>query len=175
MLLVNSKVKPKKGDIVVASNSGTTMLYVIGHDKKVVSGVGKFLQNWRYSGVIFSREKMAGTFPLKEVRLDSKEAPDFVISLRWTDAKNRFGVAGMISTDGTAYKPGQGAHVTLSPFDLHNTLIAAGPDFRAGYQDKFPSGNLDVTPTVLHVLGIKPLKPLDGRVLTEALSETPEV
>ncbi len=75
-------------------------------------------------------------------------------------------------TDGTSYKPGQGAHVTLCLFDMHNTLIAAGPDFRAGLKSELPSGNLDVTPTVLHVLGIEPKEKLDGRVLYEALKNS---
>jgi arylsulfatase A-like enzyme len=163
------KSKPRNGDIVVASNSGTTMVYVIGHDKQKVADVAKFLQGWKFTGVIFTRDGIPGTFPLSAVHDDSPEAPDILISLRWTEATNRFGVAGMISTDGSSYKPAQGAHVTLCPYDLHNTLVAAGPDFRAGFKDEMPSGNLDVAPTVLHVLGIQPKQSLDGRILTEAL------
>jgi arylsulfatase A-like enzyme len=33
-----------------------------------------------------------------------------------------------------------------------------------------PSGNVDVAPTILHLLGIKPPKRMDGRVLFEALA-----
>ncbi len=36
--------------------------------------------------------------------------------------------------------------------------------------DTLASGNVDVAPTVLWILGIKPPKPMDGRVLTEALT-----
>jgi arylsulfatase A-like enzyme len=61
-------------------------------------------------------------------------------------------------------------HVTLSRFDMHNTLIAAGPDFRPGTVDDLPSGNVDIAPTILWILGIKPPRPMDGRVLTEALT-----
>jgi hypothetical protein len=32
------------------------------------------------------------------------------------------------------------------------------------------SGNVDIFPTVLHILGLKPAGPVDGRVLTEALA-----
>lgn len=163
-------IKPKDGDIVVASNSGSTMLYVIGHDKKIIGSVAKFLQQWKYSGVIFTKHELRGTFPLKLIHVDSPDAPDIVLSLRWSKGVNRFGVAGMVVTDGATYKPGQGAHVTLSPFDMHNTLIGCGPDFRAGFKDRLPTGNLDVAPTVLQVLGIKPRKKMDGRVLDEALT-----
>jgi len=33
-----------------------------------------------------------------------------------------------------------------------------------------PTGNIDIAPTVLWILGIKPPKPMDGRVLSEALT-----
>jgi arylsulfatase A-like enzyme len=56
---------------------------------------------------------------------------------------------------------------------VHNTLIAAGPDFRKGMVDQLPSGNIDLAPTVLHILGVTSPEHMDGRVLTEALtSET---
>ncbi|HXT39947.1 MAG TPA: hypothetical protein VN887_07990, partial [Candidatus Angelobacter sp.] len=51
-----------------------------------------------------------------------------------------------------------------------NTLVAAGPDLRRNFSDELPSGNVDVAPTVLWILGVKPPKPMDGRVLTEALT-----
>ena len=109
------------------------------------------------------------TFTIKEARLQSKEAPDIIVSLRWTDARNATGTPGTIVIDGTSFKPGQGAHVSLSPYDLHNLLVAAGPEFREGITSSVPSGNIDVAPTVLHVLGLKQPAKMDGRVLTEVL------
>ena len=39
-----------------------------------------------------------------------------------------------IINDGyTEYRAGGGMHVSLSPTDLHNTAVAAGPDFRRGF------------------------------------------
>ena len=52
---------------------------------------------------------------------------------------------------------------------MHNMLIAAGPDFRHGETDNLPSGNVDLTPTILAVLGISSAEKLDGRVLVEAM------
>jgi arylsulfatase A-like enzyme len=69
----------------------------------------------------------------------------------------------------TAKKAGQ--HASLSPFDMHNTLIARGPDFRRGVADTLPSGNTDIAPTVLWLLGYHDeASRMDGRVLGEALS-----
>ena len=61
-------------------------------------------------------------------------------------------------------------HGSFSPIDVHNTLIAAGPDFRTRYLHRLPSGNVDVAPTVAHILGLQLAgRGHDGRVLVEAL------
>jgi arylsulfatase A-like enzyme len=164
------KSEPKRGEVLVVSNSGSTFVYVIGHDKGVIEKVVAFLQGWHHSGVIFTRSKMPGTFGLKEVHLDATNAPDVVVSLRWTERVNTNGVGGTVTIDGASFAPGQGAHVSLSPYDLHNTLIAAGPDFQSGLVSTLATGNGDVAPTVLHILGINPPSKLDGRVLSEAMN-----
>ena len=161
------KAEPEPGQVLVVANSGSALLYVIGHDKKITEQAVTFLQQWQHTGVIFTRENAPGTFSLKELGLDSEEAPDVLVSLRWTADKNKSGAAGTIVTDNSG-AVGQGAHVSLSPFDMHNTLIAAGPDFRRGMVDETPSGNVDIAPTVLWLLGMAAA--MDGRVLTEALT-----
>jgi arylsulfatase A-like enzyme len=168
------KSKPAPGEVLIVSNSGSTMVYVIGHHQEVIERVVEFLQAWPHTGVIFTRKPMSGTFPLSQVHLDSGDAPDLVVSMRWTDGKNSNGTAGIVTPDSTSYNSGQGIHVTLSPFDMHATLIAAGPDFRTGTQSTVPSGNVDVAPTVLWILGIKPATKMDGRVLSEALTSPGE-
>ncbi len=90
------------------------------------------------------------------------------MAFRWTTDKNEFGAPGMIETDWNR-KAGKGTHATLSPSDLHNTLVASGPDFKRAFMDEFPSGNIDLAPTILHILKIKPPQKMDGRVLNEAL------
>ena len=164
------KTKPKPGQVIVVSNSGMTMAYVIGHEQKMVEKVVRFFQGWDFTGVIFTRNAMPGTFALSQAHLDSEAAPDILVSLRWKPGKNKNGVPGIIYGDKSLYGPDQGLHVSLSPFDMHNVLIAQGPDFRTGVTSVLPSGNVDVAPTVLWVLGITPPKPMDGRVLTEALT-----
>jgi arylsulfatase A-like enzyme len=68
------------------------------------------------------------------------------------------------------YGPGQGMHGSLSAFDLHNTCVAAGPDFAKGVSDDLPTGNIDIAPTVLWILGIEPQRKMSGRVLSEVLT-----
>ena len=94
-------------------------------------------------------------------------APDVVISIRWTSDKNENGAPGMITIpDG---KKGLGTHGSLSRFDLHNSLVATGPDFKKAFMDELPTGNIDVAPTVLSILGVIPPRPMDGRILSEAM------
>jgi arylsulfatase A-like enzyme len=164
------KTPPTNGDIMVVGNGGSTFLYVIGHDKKVIADAVKFLQGWSFTGVIFAKQPMEGTFALSQVHLDSPTAPDIIISFRWDASANEAGTPGMVITDVSGYKPGQGNHGSLSPFEMHNTFIAAGPDFRAGVVDHLPTGNVDIAPTALWILGLKPPKSMDGRVVTEALT-----
>ncbi|HEX2998872.1 MAG TPA: alkaline phosphatase family protein, partial [Armatimonadota bacterium] len=164
------KTMPTPGEVIVVSNGGSSLVYVINHDEKVIQKIVSFLQGWNHTGVVFARKPMPGTFTLEQAGVNSPDAPDVLVSFRWTDDKNDAGTPGMITSDTYQYGPGQGMHVSLSPYDMHNMLIAAGPDFRSGVFDDLPSGNVDVAPTVLWILGIKQPKPMDGRVLTEALT-----
>jgi len=129
-----------------------------------------FLQQTEFAGVVFSRLKIDGTFPLEAVRYNGQtnSGPDVMISMRWTADKNDYGHPGMFySIEGTK---GKGSHASLSRFDMNNTLVAAGPDLKRGFVNETPSGNIDLAPTVLHLLGVNPPKPMDGRVLREALA-----
>jgi arylsulfatase A-like enzyme len=48
-------------------------------------------------------------------------------------------------------------------------LIARGPSFRQQVVSELPSGNVDITPTVLRLLGVTTDAGLDGRPLLEGL------
>ena len=74
---------------------------------------------------------------MHDVRLDSPAAPDIVLSLRWKPDKSTNGTPGLICSDYGQYSPGHGMHGSLSPFDMHNTCVAAGPDFLQGLQDDY--------------------------------------
>jgi arylsulfatase A-like enzyme len=159
---------PEPGDILVVGLGGASAFYVAEHETNTIQRLVEFLQGSDFAGVIFTRKEMPGTFPLSAVRLDATNAmPDVILSMRWTADLSSAGTPGMVYSDnGTK---GRGTHGSLSRYDMHNTLVAFGPDFKAGYIDEFPSGNADVAPTILHILGVKPPVKMDGRVLLEAL------
>ena len=90
--------------------------------------------------------------------------------MRWSPDKNEYGAPGLLTAN--EGKKGKGTHASLAATDMRNTLVAAGPDFKQGWIDPLPSGNADLAPTVLYVLGVAqpPDSPMDGRVLCEALA-----
>ena len=159
---------PQTGQVIVVGNGGTPLFYVVERDRAVTARVVEWLQQSDFAGVIFAREKFDGVFPLESIRLDTPEGPDVMVSLRWNPKPNRFGVPGLMISDASR-GPGQGTHATLSKFDVHNTLIAAGPGFLRAMESDLPSGNIDLAPTVLHLLGLKSPQKFDGRVLFEAM------
>ena len=165
------KDEAKQGDVLLVGNGGSVLFYVQGHQAELTRRLVEFLQQSDFAGVIFMREPMEGTFGLDQAKIDPPEmscAPDVVMSFRWNDSKNQFGVPGLIHADWQR-AAGQGTHATLSRFDMHNTLIAAGPDFRRGQSDDLPTGNVDLAPTILRILGITPSQKMDGRVLSEGM------
>ncbi len=159
---------PEAGDVMVVGLGGSVSLYVFGHDESVIRRLVEFFQASDFAGVIFSNIPLEGTFPLEQVRNGaSNNVPDVLVSMRWSAEKSEFGTPGLLVAEGG--KKGKGSHGSLSRFDMHNTLVAAGPDFKSGLINELPSGNADLAPTILRILGLPPLSPMDGRILEEAL------
>src|SRR5205823_2407138 len=115
----------------------------------------EFLQQSDFAGVIFTRDKLEGTFPLEMAKIDppslgygaagKTRMPDVVLAFHWSETANAYGVAGMIDADWLR-RAGEGTHATLGKFDVHNLLVAVGPDFRRGQTNDLPSGNVDLAP-----------------------------
>lgn len=164
---------PEPGEILVVGLGGSTSFYVVDHEEALVRKLVEFLQGADFTGVIFTRTAMEGTFPMDAARINTTNVrPDVVISMRWLDERDEHGTPGLVYADGGTR--GKGTHGSLSRYDMGNTLVARGPDFRQGLVSETPSGGVDLAPTVLWILGVTPPQPMDGRVLTEALKgETP--
>ena len=160
--------EPKPEDIMLVGNGGSVLFYVVGNDATVTRRLVEFLQQSDFAGVIFTKHGLPGTFQLDDAKIDNPHAPDVVMAFRWNDSKNQFGTPGMIDADWQR-KAGEGTHASLSRFDMHNTLVVAGPDFRRGQTDDLPTGNIDLAPTILRILGINSALEMDGRILSEAM------
>jgi arylsulfatase A-like enzyme len=168
------KAAPQPNDIVVVNNGGSICLYVIGHDPDTTQRLAAFLQTQPFAGVLFSQQNLPGSFPLSEAHINTPQPPDLVLALKWSPALSPTGLPGLIYSEVAPPSPDHpakiGNHASLSPYDMHNTLIAAGPDIRPHFTDSLPSGNIDLAPTILSLLHVSPTTPMDGRILSEALT-----
>lgn len=160
--------------ILIAAPGGSEQFYVPSHDPVVVQRLVTFLQTREEFGAIFVDGRygnLPGTFSAAAVNLQnaSQRNPDVTVSYTWDDQVLVNGKPGIEFQSAFSTIQYRGMHGSFSPVDSHNTLIAAGPDFKVGYTDTLPSGNVDVAPTVAHLLGFS-LPSAQGRVLSEAFA-----
>lgn len=163
------------GSVVIAANGGSEYIYATDTDPTAATATVKkvvaFLQSREEVGAIFVAAKhgaIAGTLALNQIRVEGTGTrnPDVVYSFSWDkDAV----VQGLPGTEFESAQNNRGMHGSFSPVDVHNTLLAKGPDFKAAFADPLPSGNVDVAPTVAQILGLT-LPAASGRPLREALA-----
>jgi len=162
--------------IVIAANGGSEYYYVLDHSPTTVAALVRALQERRAYGAIFVRsiyQPIPGTLPMFAINAegpqDSPPTPDLIVSFDWDDAAIASGNAAVPGTEYASAQRYRGMHGSFSPRDVHNVLIAQGPHFKAGFEDRLPSGNVDVAPTVAALLAV-PFKAAAGRVLSEAFA-----
>ena len=166
----------RPGGVAVAPNGGAVLFYVHRSSPSSLEELAAWLGRQPWAGALVGGRTSAGDdglLPGDLVGVAGPRAPDVVMSCRWDSEPGAGGFAGRVA-DVDGGQPGQGTHGSGSPQELRCTLVAAGPSFREGIVSDLPSGNVDVTPTVLRLLGIPAPVAFDGRPLVEALrSATP--
>ena len=130
-------------------------------------GVGAIFTRAAQSGSLDGRVK--GTLSFEAGRWTHQRSAQILYSPDWTDAPNAFRMQGTSASNGTA------GHGSTSPWDVHNTLIAAGPDLKRGLTLQSPSANVDFAPTFLRLLALPIPSSMQGRVLQEALAGAPDL
>lgn len=155
-------------DIVVSEGA----IYIRGGDKAArTAEIVAALQKAPDVGAIFTRPRagggsegvVAGTLSFDVARWNHARSGDILVSANWSPAVNAGGVEGQTTDRGVA------GHGASSPYDMHNVLMAAGPDFRDQATSDAPTGSIDLAPTLLRLLGIRVPDTMTGRVLDEAL------
>ncbi len=129
---------------------------------RALDGIGAVFTGARGAPVV------EGTLPLAAVGQGGEDGADLVFSQAWSDDENEHGWRGL-RAGGT--RPASN-HGSASPWEIRNTLILAGPSFAEGVVSDVPAGNVDLAPTLAHVLGVAGDE-MDGRVLHEALRDGP--
>ena len=158
---------------IVAGSGG---IYVRDGDQETVAAIVSALQSSSNVGAIFTWGAaqgrvdgwVPGTLSYELARWDHPRASEILFSGNWTAAENEYGYRG------TSAQRGVAGHGSSSPFDIHNTLIAAGPLLKSGVTIDVPSGNVDFAPTFLSALGLDVPVSMQGRVMSEAFADGPD-
>jgi predicted AlkP superfamily pyrophosphatase or phosphodiesterase len=193
--LIKAGLKASAGsdDVVIASSGQTMLLHVKDRDPALIHRITEFLKAQDWAGVLFTRGRGGGgtapvegiepgTFALELIHLAHPErGPDVVVTFPWSSAPGPYGLPGTDSTDtGRATGPltgSQGNHGSMSPWTVRNTFIAWGADFKRGTTIRTPVSNVDITPTLLALLGYDrdgSLPRFDGRAILEAFADGPD-
>jgi arylsulfatase A-like enzyme len=185
LIAAGLKAAADSPDVVLASSGQAVALHVEARDPERIARIARLIQEQDWGGLVFTAGKtagdalgaMEGTFSLELIHAANAErACDLLMTFPWTSQPNAFGVPGgdlaCVSGGARLYASDHGS---LSPWNVRNTLFAWGAGFKRATTVRAASGNVDVAPTILALLGL-PTEPvgLDGRVLAEALPGGPD-
>jgi len=150
-------------------------------DSFYLNGVGQdrfddlvhFLAGEPWIGALLLRDdRMDGyptAMPQSAVSGNHSRSAELMFAYRWSARENEYGVPGSSASASS----NAATHGSASPYDVNSSLIAWGAGIKQGYTSSVPCGNVDVAPTVLHLLGLPIAESMQGRVLTELLADGP--
>jgi arylsulfatase A-like enzyme len=181
------RVDGSDATLIVAANGGSDLVYVPSGSADIVHKTIDILMQLDYVGGLFVDDRYCaapsdcpGSLPLSAIGLTGHSAvprPAIVVTY-----KVFYRVAGDLQSaaqvSDTTLQEGQGMHGGFGRDQTYNNMAAMGPDFKAGYVDEAPAGNIDIAPTLAHLLGLQmpSVGGIRGRVLEEGLAggEAPE-
>ncbi len=185
-LLANHPIQKLDGsdaDLLVAANGGSDLIYAPTHDAGAVQRTVATLGALDYIGGIFADEQLCGkamaacpgALPLREIGLVGATRlprPAIVATFKVFYATPG-DLQSALQISDTTLQEGQGMHGGFGREQTWNNMAAIGPDFKQGFVDPVPVGNMDIAPTLAKVLGFElaSVGSLRGRVTVEALQK----
>ncbi len=160
-------------DALVAPNGGSVLFYT--RDQDTASRLAAYLMAQPWRGALLASEAagdIEGALPMSLTGGDGPRAPELAMSFAWDSRANDAGYDGFVYSSGGV--SGQGQHGSMSKHEMNNVLLARGPSFKRGRRIVSPTGNVDIAPTVLELLGLPIPEEMDGRAIVEALANGPE-
>ena len=89
------------------------------------------------------------------------------MSFKWTNGFNDNEVEGLVYS--SSGEIGNGQHGSIGSTEHRSVLFGYGPDFKENNVVENPTGNIDIAPTIIELLGIDTDTNFDGRIITEGL------
>jgi arylsulfatase A-like enzyme len=173
-----NKADGSDAKIIVAANGGSDLIYLPDGSRDMLQLVIARLLRYEYVSGLFVDDKygsIPGTLPLSAINLVGSSRlvrPTLVVAFKvfYFDPEN---LHSAVQISDTVLQEGQGMHGGFGRESTWNNMAAIGPDFKAGFVDQAPAGNVDIMPTIARILGLqmKPRGSLTGRVLREALRD----
>ena len=173
-LLVRSGLKASAGskDVVVAGGA----IHVREGGEERVGAIVRLLQETDWIGAVFTPAAAPGseigthpgTVAFSAIGWSHERSADILTSGNWSDAVNDFGYPGAVWSRGVA------GHGSSSPWDIRATFLATGPSIKRSVVSSVPTGNIDIVPTVLSLIGAAVPTNVDGRVLFEIFAAGPD-
>ena len=165
--------------VVVASNGGSDLVYLPTGDKALAARVVAILAAQDYVSGLFVDDglgQIPGTLPLSAIALKGSAItpmPAIAVNFRTFALGCADPTTCGVEVADTGLQQGQGMHGSFSRADTRNIMGAAGPSFRAHFEDGAPASNADIGKTVARLLGltIPNNGKLVGRVLLEAMPD----
>ena len=165
---------PGRGDSWQAAHSEGAALFYAEAEKTLLE-LAEFLRTKDWAGPLFSKDgeetegALPGTMPLNLAGCGGARAPDLLMGFQWGDGflrgEDRPGALPGWGYSSVNNKGSGGTHGSCSPYELRNFLIACGPAFPAGARVDAPTGNIDLAPTILSLMGQEIPGGLDGETL----------
>ena len=159
----------------MANNGGAVLFYASPWERDTIVRLANWLMGQSWCGNLTVSERagdIQGTLSAALIGCQGERAPDLTMSFRWGPEANESGYAGTIYSSGGV--AGQGQHGSMGRSELHNILFARGPGFKDSLKVGTPTGNIDLSPTILKLLGLPKVDGMDGRALAEAMVGGPE-
>ena len=163
------------GGVTVAGNGGAALFYATGYVAGTVGKLADWLMRQPWCGPLLASGdagEIEGTLPAGLAGLDGPRTPALTMSFAWNSDANNAGYAGHAYS--TSLGPGRGQHGSMSPHETRNVMFARGPSFKQSAAIDTPTGNVDVAPTILRLLGLPGGEAMAGRVLWETLRGGPD-
>ena len=144
-------------EILVAPNGGSVLFYVNPFNRNTLEILIDHLIAQPWCGNIFASHKdggVEGTIDLSKVGLNGIREPDLAMSFKWSGGFNDNDVQGVVYS--SSGELGDGQHGSIGLTEQRSVFIGYGPDFKENNFVTNPTGNIDITPTIIELLGIEP-------------------
>jgi hypothetical protein len=140
------------------------------------NAIADWLMQQDFIGMVFTPSEdpslgsVPGTLSTSLVRLDHVRQPELVYIMQSGTGPDAYGLSGLGAITGSV-PVGGGMHGGLNQYEVNTVLMLGRGVAGAGDIYHAPCGLLDIAPTILDLLGLAPVAPMEGDSLLKLSTE----